>query len=401
MSTRRLPPVQGVWLVARREIGTRVRSKAFVIGTVVMLAVIGGWVGFAVFLGQSDARSTVGVTERTAPLAEPISAAAQDFGRSVEPVDVSDVDAGERQVREGDLDVLLTGSPTEPRALVEDDLGEELRAAINTAARQQALDLQLQQVGADPVQVRSAMAAAQVEVESLQAEDPYQGQRLAVALVAAGLLYFSLVLFGMTVAQGVVEEKSSRVIELLLAAVRPWQLLGGKILGIGLTGLLQLAVIAGVGAAAAIGTGVLDAPALRGAVVGTVGWALLWYLLGYFLFAAMYAAAGALVSRQEDINPVVQPLVFLVLVPFLVAVSLLPRNPDSAVAEVLSMIPLFSPILMPARIAIGVAPVWQIAASVLLTVALTAAVVRLGGRIYARGVLHTGGRLSLGRALRS
>lgn len=153
-------------------------------------------------------------------------------------------------------------------------------------------------------------------------------------------------LYGTYLAQGVVEEKSSRVVELLLCAVRPWQLMSGKLIGIGLFGLLQLGLLSGAIAAGASITGLLTVPALSSLL-----WMLVWFLLGYFLFAGLLAAAGAMVSRQEELQSVINPALTILIVPFVLSVFLLGDDPESPLVTGLSLIPPFSPILMPARIA--------------------------------------------------
>jgi ABC-2 type transport system permease protein len=201
------------------------------------------------------------------------------------------------------------------------------------------------------------------------------------------------------VAQGVVEEKTSRVVELLLSTIRSWQLMAGKVLGIGLVGLAQLATLLVAGAVVGLATGVLSLPG--SVAVGIVLWSIAWYLLGFFLYALLFAAAGALVSRQEDVGAVSMPLMMLIIVPYVVGISTLPANPDSPLVGWLSVIPLFSPTLMPMRLAMGVAPAWEAILAVVLTAALIAALVGLTGRVYRNAVMRVGARVRLRDALRA
>ncbi|SDN38944.1 ABC transporter permease [Allokutzneria albata] len=390
---------RGVWLVAKRELNTRVRSKAFVIGTAAIIVVIAAYVGVMFFVGQSMSQTTVGMTGQASVLAEPLKASAKALGEDVTTTTVPDVATGERQVTEGEIDVLVSGATDKLQVLVKKDLGNQVRAALDGLVRQQALDAELAEAGLDPNAVRTAVAEARFEVRTIEPEDPERGERLGVAMGVTFLLYGSLLMFGMAVAQGVVEEKSSRVIELLLSSVRPWQLLAGKVLGIGLVGLLQMGIVAGVGLTAAIQLGVLTLP--QGAVLVTVLSAVVWYFLGFFLYAVMFAMAGSLVSRQEDINSVVQPLMFSAIIPFVLTFITIPRDPESKLLEVLSFIPPFSPIVMPARAALGVAPAWQVIVSVVLAVAALAGLIWLAGRVFGNAVLRTGSRVKLRDALRS
>jgi ABC-2 type transport system permease protein len=196
----------------------------------------------------------------------------------------------------------------------------------------------------------------------------------------------------------VVEEKSSRVVELLLSTVQPWQLMAGKVAGIGLVGLVQIVIVAAGGAIAGLATGALTISA--SAAAGTVVWLVVWYLLGFFSYALVLAAASALVSRQEEIAGVVTPILMLLVVPYVLGVSILPAQPDSSLIEVLSLIPLFAPTLMPMRLAFGGVPGWQAGLAVVLVMLLIPALVWLSGRIYRNAVLRTGARVRLRDALR-
>jgi ABC-2 type transport system permease protein len=201
----------------------------------------------------------------------------------------------------------------------------------------------------------------------------------------------------MLVAQGVVEEKSSRVVEILLSTVRPWHLLLGKVIGLGVVGLVQLGILAVVGLAVATGTGVLS---VSGVAAGAAAWGIVWYLLGFLLYAMIYGAAGSLVSRQEDTQTVVGPVNIALIIGFIVGINLLTQSPDGTATRVVSLIPLLSPVLMPARISTGAAAPWEIVTSLALTIASIALVTWLGARIYQNGVLRVGSRVKLADALR-
>jgi hypothetical protein len=241
-----------VGLILRREFVTRVRTRAFKITTAIMvLAVVGLPVGIHLFGAPSSTR-TVGLTPANAAMAAPLVGSARTVGQEVKVRTLPDVPTGERELASGRLDALLDGAPD------------------------------------------ALTVVAKFDVRSLKPAPRYQGERIALGLLAGILVYLSLMIYGQTVAQGVVEEKTSRVVELLLATVRPWQLMLGKVVGIGSVGLGQLVVVAAAGLAAALGTGVLSIPS--GIAVGAVGWTLAWYLLGFLLYALLFAAAGALVS---------------------------------------------------------------------------------------------------------
>jgi ABC-2 type transport system permease protein len=385
---------QAVLLVARREFVTQVRSRSFVIGLVITLVLFGGLFLLGAWISGQSSNHTLGLTGGTAALQPALEqvAQAQDATLTVHAVDDA---AGRAQVESGDLDALLTGAPGAYQLVGLDSVGDGLRSIVDVAVQQQALTVALDAAGVDPAQLADR---ANVVVETLEPADPDSGQRLAVAFVGTFLLFFSLSGYGSLVATGVVEEKQSRVVELLLATIKPWQLLAGKILGLGTVGLLQLVIlsaICGVGASAA---GLLTVP---GAAVGMFVMVVVWYLLGFFLYASLYAAVGSTVSRQEELQSVVAPMIFLLLIPFVLTLNLLPSDPRNGVAAVLSFIPFFSQTVMPARYALGVAALWEVlvaAAFALLTIVV---VVRVAGRIYQNSVLRTGARVRLREALKT
>jgi ABC-2 type transport system permease protein len=233
-------------------------------------------------------------------------------------------------------------------------------------------------------------------VDTLEPADPEAGQKLGLAFVGIILLFFSLSGYGQLVATGVVEEKQSRVVELLLASIKPWQLLAGKIIGLGAVGLLQLVILSVISGAGATAAGLLTVPT---AAVGMFVMVVVWYLLGFFLFAALYAAVGSTVSRQEELNSVVAPMIFLLLIPFVLTLNLLPNDPRNGLAAVLSFIPFFSQTVMPARYALGVASLGEVLVAAVLALIAIVVVVRLAGRVYQNSVLRTGARVSLREAL--
>ncbi|MDA3648206.1 ABC transporter permease [Saccharopolyspora indica] len=387
-----------VWLVARREIRTRVRTRGFIIGTLAIIAIMGGYAALMAFIGNQASTTKIGVAPEAAAVAEPLRTAGEAYGQTFR-ISTVPVPAGEQQVRDGDLDALITGTPAEPRLVVKRAPDSSVEAALNAIVQQQAMNVELARSGVDPVAVRAAADNAHVAVTSLETDDPHRGERIALAIASGIVLYMFLIMGGQMIAQGVVEEKSSRVVELLLSTIKPTQLLAGKVVGIGLTNLLQMVVIAGAALIAAGVGGVLTLPSA--ALTSTLLWALAWFVLGFFTYATILAAASSLVSRQEELQNVISPVIMLLVVPFIIGVSVLPGSPDSTLAAVLSLVPGFSPTLMPMRIALGAAAPWEIAVALVLSIAAFALLLHLGGRIYSNAVLRTGSRVKLREALRT
>lgn len=390
---RGLSPQQAIGLVARREFTTQVRSRSFAVGIVISLVIFGVYALIFQFIGNRTSSDSLGVTPAAQPMVPALQQAATVAGRTLTVVDVSAAQGAE-QLQTGDLDAVLD-HPSGWTLTGRDAVGSELQVLVSTVVRQATLDQALQAAGQNPATVAAAGAVA---VQTLEPEDPERGQRLGLAIVTSVLLFMSLIGYGSAVAQGVVEEKSSRVVELLLSTIRPLHLLAGKVLGLGAVGLLQLLILGAIGVVVGSVTGVLSAPSAAGpALVAAV----IWYLLGFFLYASVYAAAGSMVSRQEELQSLVAPIMFPLLLPFLFAVSVLPGDPRNTLATVLSFVPFFSPTLMPARQALGVAPWWQVLIAILLTAATIAAVVAVAARIYRNSVLRTGARVSWSEAVRS
>ncbi|GHF51850.1 ABC-2 type transport system permease protein [Amycolatopsis bartoniae] len=392
----------GTWdaigLVASREIGTRLRSKAFLVSTAVLIVLL---IAFTVLMkfvtagGGSEA--TIGYTPPNAALAAPLQASAKALGHDVATREVPDDTAGRDQVRDGGLDALLVGDGTRVRVVVKEQADADLRAALNVVADRLALDQQIDRLGGDPAQVEAAVAGASVDVEALQPPKQYNGQQLVLGILAGVLIYVSLVLNGQTVAQGVVEEKTSRVVELLLATIRPWQLMAGKVLGIGAVGLAQILAIAVVGLVSGLATGVLTIAV--SAAAGMIVWLIVWYLLGFLMYSIVFAGLGALVSRQEEVGGAVAPALIFIIAGYVVGISVLPSDPGNRLAEILSVLPFFAPTLMPMRLGLGGVPAWEAVVSVLLVVALIPALIWLSGRIYRNAVLRTGAKVKLREAL--
>ncbi|MEQ0560658.1 ABC transporter permease [Amycolatopsis sp. NEAU-NG30] len=394
---KKLSGRRAVWLVMKRELNTRLRTRSFVVGTAVLLVLLIGYIGFQTALAGSSDRSKVGLTGQAIGIAQQLQATAARAGQQIETVAVTDAAEGRKKVEDGDFDALVSGSAAQLTATYKSSLDSQLRAVLDQVAQQQVLDGVLSSAQLEPAEVMARVNGTHVRDDALAPEPPDHTQRLVVGLVVAFLLYMSIITYGMMVAQGVVEEKSSRVVEILLASVRPWQLLLGKVIGLGLVGLTQLVILAAAGLVAASVTGVVS---VSGFATGTLLWGLLWYLLGFLLYATIYGALGSLVSRQEDTQSVVGPLNIILVVGFIAGFNLLVQNPAGSATKIVSLIPLLSPILMPARISTGAAAGWEIALSLTLTVALIAALTWLGGKIYGNSVLRIGSRIKLSEALR-
>jgi ABC-2 type transport system permease protein len=393
-----MTPASAVRLVAEREIRTRFTSKAFKISSAVMVAAAVGFVIVAKLIGGgNDSASKIGFAPSAAPLSAAFASVAAAVG---EEVTTSEVDpaTGEQQVRDGDLDAYVSGDPADFQVIVKEDLPEDLRTAFTVLARQVALNDQIARAGADPAAVNAAVDAAAFELRTLEPPRDYEGPRILLGFVVGILVYLAILMYGSMVAQGVVEEKANRIVEQLLTTIRPVQLMIGKVLGIGAVGLTQMVATVGAGLLAGFLADAYTFPSSIAA--GTAAWAVVWFLLGYLMYALVFASLGALVSRQEDVAGATAPAIVLIVLPYLVGVMILPSDPDSGLVALLSLIPFFTPMLMPIRLAFDTVPVWQLALSLPLTVATIGALAWFAGRVYTNAVLRTGAKVRLLAALR-
>jgi ABC-2 type transport system permease protein len=380
-----------VRLIASREISARVRDKNFIISSIVIIVLLVGTLGLQVVLNSGADTTRVGVVGDPA-----LEAAIQAQGKALD-VDVTvkaldDEDAARAAIEDDDVDgVLIVEEGQQPELLVEQSAGGSLQAVVQGAVAQLSVSEQLAAVGI------SALEVPEVSVTALDPQADQDGQRVVVAIIGIGVLYGLLILFGQFVAQGVVEEKASRVVELLLATMRPWQLLAGKVVGLGLLGLAQIVVITVVGVTGALAFDLVDIP---GDLVGTAVGVVAWFVLGYAFYASIFAAAASLVSRQEDLGTVVMPTTLVLVVAFVIGIQAA-SDPSGTLAVVTSYIPGVSPLVMPVRQAAGDVAVWEIALSVVLMLVAIGLIVRLGGRIYAGALLRTSGKTKIRDALRA
>jgi ABC-2 type transport system permease protein len=217
----------------------------------------------------------------------------------------------------------------------------------------------------------------------------------AVAYFGSLLLLMSLAVYGQWVVTGVVEEKNNRVVELILSSVRPRDLLAGKVIGIGLLGLVQLALVGGL-AACLLAVGLFDAPA---SLAGNLALVIPWFALGFALYAVAYAAAGALAGTQQDASTAGQPVTYTLLTAYFLGYIALSADASGTLVHLLTIFPLTAPLVLPARSALVGVPLWEHALAVVLVLAAIYALVRFAARVYGEGLLRTGARLDLRAAL--
>ena len=381
-------------LVARRELFERARQRSFQVSTLVILLLVAGGAALGgVLHNRGPDEFKVGARSAHAlQIARAARQAAPGLDARIKLRREASERAGRTAVDDGDLDIFVTA----PGALLsKDSPDDKLEQLLQSAARQvRGLEV-LRGEGVSPARARRALNPPALRVRRLEGGEA--DRRRGVAIAASFLLYGLLIVYGLWVAMGVVEEKASRVVEVLLATVEPRWLLTGKVIGLGLLGLGQLLLAALIGLGTAVATGVVD---LDGTTIGMVGVALVWFLLGYALYAWLYAASAVLVSRQEDLQSITTPLTLLLVAAFFVVFPTIDK-PDSTLAKVTSLVPFSSPLAMPARVAQGEASGVEIALSLFLLVLSVAVLVPIGVRVYESAILRTGRPLKLADAWRA
>jgi ABC-2 type transport system permease protein len=375
MSARRAIP-----LVAWREINERLHSRVFILSTVLMLALVGA---SSALNGALSKKTTYRVAV-VAPVPTALDAALQ---RSAKPFDakvkihtVASPAAGREQLRAKRVDavVFLSSDRLVFRANVDTRLGAIADSAVRAVRDHLPLASELTAVTLQPPDKKATDAAT------------------AVAYIGSLLLLTTLALYGQWVLTGVVEEKSNRVVEMILSTVRPRHLMAGKVIGIGLLGLGQVALIGGL-ASIMLAAGVFDAPNSLGANLALI---IPWFGLGFALYAVAYAAAGALASRQQDANSAGIVVTYTLLAAYFLGYIALASDLNGLLANLLTIFPITAPLVLPARsILIGV-PLWEHVLAVGLVLATIYGLVRLAGRIYAQGLLRSGPRIGIRTALR-
>jgi ABC-2 type transport system permease protein len=388
--------VHTVLLIVRREFLTRVRSRFFLIGTVVLMVLLAGYIVIqAEVINKGTTTVKVGFVGASQVLAKPLAASSRG-GVTIQTQAVQSVRSGEDQVRSGDLDALVSGDPAAPEVEVKDLLDPTVATTLTGLVQTIVFEQALAGSGVDPAVIEAKVAAARFHLVALDPNAAQQNQRSVVGIFVAALLYIALQVYGQFVTQGVIEEKANRIIEIILSTVRPRQLLFGKVVGIGLVGFIQLILVGAVALITVMKTHAITVPALG--VTAVLG-GLMWFVLGFLFYALIYAAAGSMITRQEDAAAVTVPITFLLVGTYLVFFWVV-ANPGNPIGIALSVLPPFAPVLMPARMATGDAQAWQVVLAVALMVAAIIGMNRLAARIYANSVLRVGSRVAWRQAWR-
>ena len=395
--------LQTTWQVAWREIKDRGRSRAYLITTVATVLLVLGVILVPQALGGGTADHRVGlvgeggvaIVDRAVQLGNANDDRGAEPSISISTSVYEDREQAESALASGEVDAVLVGDSemiSETGGFTGNSLADLLQRGAATTKLEEIL------AGGDEEAARivQLMTSEPLVATSLSGDDPGDDTRELVAYAGLLLLYMAILLYGTWILTGVTEEKSNRVVEVLLSGLKPWQLLGGKILGIGFLGMTQFAGTIVLGLIALQTIGEIEIPNIGLASVVNL---VVWFVIGFLLFAVMFGAAGSLVSRPEDAQTIAFPMSLVAVAGFFVSISAL-NDPGGVAAVIGTFVPLTAPFVVPVRAALQSIPLWQYVASVVLTMATVAALVFVAGRIYRGALLRFGGRIKLRDAWR-
>ena len=422
--------MHNILMIVRREYLQRVGKKSFWIGTLVFPLLMFGFAFVPLLLmrlGGDEQKTLVVVDESgrlSAPLKNALAESKLSNGQPKYRVEIAPLEGSldetrrkfEPRVREKKLDGILTAAKDldadgaihfyslkvgDIRALGE--LQGYVRRSV-MAARLESLDVALSEEARKKLTKPVEIESFQVSQEGGATQKKGFEQAYFGTFAFVIVLYMSLLIYGIAVMRGILEEKSNRIMEVLLGAVTPNELMTGKILGIGIVGLTQIGIYAATAGAlrvwAATKAGGDDlASIFQIFTLGKLAYFLVFYLLGYFLFTSLFAAVGSVCNSEEEAQNLQSPLVMCLVIPMVCTIYFV-GNPDSTPAVIASLIPVFTPMVMFMRIMVLTPPFWQIALSIVLTAGTIWLLFRGVAKIFRIGVLMYGKRPTIPEILR-
>ncbi len=387
-----------VWLLAKREFVERGRSKPFLVTVAILVvAIIAiGPVMSALTGGDPEATAVGLVGTELSGIEDELKTQGEVFEIEIDVVRYSSTDEAEKALEEGDADAVLADGN---ELVFYDNDSLRLTALIQRAVDRVATAPFFEDLGLSAAEIATLQNPVPLTVSTVEETDPQEDAKRVAAFFGAMVLYVSVIMFGQFVAMGTVEEKQNRVVEVVLSRVQSWQVLVGKVAGIGLLALLQLGLLLGAVYISAQLAGLTD---IDVAAIGLpiIAGVFFWFLLGYMFYAFLFAAVGSTVSRQEDLQGVIFLPIGLILPGYLLAIAAA-EYPDGLLVRVGSLLPMWAPFVMPVRIAAGSAAGWEIAVAVVGSIAGAVALVWIGSRVYRGALLRTGTKVKITDAWRA
>jgi ABC-2 type transport system permease protein len=399
--------LRNTWIICKHECLKRIRTRSFLLTTLLMPAFLAMIVGLPAFLGARAKRNNqriVLVCPRP-DLAEDIRAGlvTDSQGSYLITIDSDVSDAHRRRLTDDlnanridgfvwiDAESIKQGRAIYQRRLAGDFIWQQLvRNSVSNAFNR----MRMEEYGIKPDQITTVLRGAELEMRlngAKQSDANRDAAAVITVLLLATVLFITLLSYGVMVMRSVLDEKASRVIEVLLCSATPDELMSGKILGVGAVGLIQVVIWGAMGVAIAAPRGSNPMAGLRLVPLSQIIYFGIFYLLGYLLYSAMFAAVGAVFNSTDE----AQHWNFVLISPLIFACTLIApvaALPNSSLAVVTSLIPFCSPILMYMRLAVEQPPGWQIALCFAILIATIYLVQRVAARIYRVGILMYGKR---------
>ncbi len=415
----------------KREYIQRVRTKGFLIGTLLLPVFMIVIALLPILFAEMNAekKKTIAVVDLSGEIAQPFtkslsSSEKNNLGNSVYRVENIAINANELEEKKEELNKNVQDGRLDAFLIIPADIFEsnnfeiyeknvsnfDFNAKMQRYISATVTRLRLVDSGLDADLVKKLSRRAEVKtfkVGEKGAKEESGALAFGITYVLVMILYMALVLYGAFVMTSIIEDKTSRVVEVVISSVKPYQFMAGKILGTGAAGLTQFAIWVIV-AALASSYGLMLAqqfsPGNTNFLIPSIpAWVyisfLIFFLLGYFLYSTLYAAVGSMVNSTNEAQSLQWPVISLLVLSILFMMGII-RNPDSTLAVVLSLIPFFTPIIMFLRISLGAAPLWQVLLSIIITIGTTAGLVWLTGRIFRVGILMYGKRPTLPEVLK-
>lgn len=420
-----------IYPVIKREFLTRVKTKGFIIGTAIFPLLMILMVVISIFINtlKSEKQRNFVVIDFTKKVFTPLTEILDDTTKDGKPLytlvkkeilfeNLQEIKSElSQQVLDNSIsgymiffDDVINNTESQGRKKVEfyakNVSNLNLLRTLKKAVSRVVMTIRLRDSGLDPATVIRLTRGVQLETFKIVSggeEKKDQGFTFGVTYALVMILYMAMVLYGATITRSVVEEKNTRVIEMIVSSVKPFQLMTGKILGVGAAGLMQFLIWAvfmmlvsiyriQIGHIFGANPNVMmDIPSLP---LSVIIFFVLFFILGFLFFATMYAAVGAMVNSDQEAQQLQMPVIVFLIVPIMIMVYII-SNPDSTVAFALSMIPFFSPIIMFMRVSVLTPPVWEVALSILILVLSIVGMIWLTGKIYRVGILMYGKRPTL------
>ena len=391
-------------IVAGREIMVKLRDRNFIISTLTTIAIFVVAFGVSFLLGGDDGEKRIAVVsgdavtivEQTNVRADAAdgedtdssaTAGAPTVRLGIEQV--ADPAAAEQAVRDGDVDAALLGEPGAWTLVGSDGVDPDVAAAVSATVATEALERNATAAGTTVTDLTAGSVVEERLLEADGADD--EGVQVIAGFVFVFLFYMAAILFGYAIANSVVEEKQSRIVEILAAAIPLRQLLVGKVVGATALALGQMVIFVAIGL---IGLSFTDYATLLPSVAGAAVWYLVLFVIGFVALACLFAVAGAMATRAEDVQTTTSPLLTVIMIVFFGGLFL-----QDTWQVIGSYVPIMSTVTMPIRLVAGTASWWEPAVATVITLVTAAVIIRIAERVYRRSIMQTGRKLTYREAL--